>query len=117
MRVSCTLAGKKTLNSPLRLRRERTEHWVVLDPSESARQANLESASRGVLLRCLIRFSGPRVEARGRRSDVVMENAPMISHPIESERFKKSLFSAADEIPLTVFRTTYLGVLKDKYGS
>jgi len=37
----------------------------------------------------------------------------MISDPIEFELFKNSLFSIADEMALTVFRTTYSGVLKD----
>src|SRR3954454_21231857 len=40
------------------------------------------------------------------------ENA-MISDPIEFELFKNALFGAADEMALTVFRTTYSGVLKD----
>jgi N-methylhydantoinase B len=39
--------------------------------------------------------------------------APMISDPIEFELFKNALFGAADEMALTVFRTTYSGVLKD----
>jgi N-methylhydantoinase B len=33
--------------------------------------------------------------------------------PIEFELFKNSIFSIADEMALTVFRTTYSGVLKD----
>jgi N-methylhydantoinase B len=37
----------------------------------------------------------------------------MISDPIEFELFKNSLFSIADEMALTIFRTTYSGVLKD----
>ncbi|MBV8888537.1 MAG: hydantoinase B/oxoprolinase family protein [Alphaproteobacteria bacterium] len=37
----------------------------------------------------------------------------MISDPIEFELFKNALFSVADEMALTVFRTTYSGVLKD----
>jgi N-methylhydantoinase B len=37
----------------------------------------------------------------------------MISDPIEVELFKNSLFSIADELALTIFRTTYSGVLKD----
>jgi N-methylhydantoinase B len=37
----------------------------------------------------------------------------MISDPIEFELFKNALFSIADEMALTVFRTTYSGVLKD----
>src|SRR4029077_10164277 len=37
----------------------------------------------------------------------------MISDPIEFELFKNSLFSIADEKALTIFRTTYSGVLKD----
>src|SRR5689334_466476 len=37
----------------------------------------------------------------------------MISDPIEFELFKNALFGAADEMALTVFRTTYSGVLKD----
>jgi len=37
----------------------------------------------------------------------------MVSDPIEFELFKNSLFSVADEMALTVFRTTYSGVLKD----
>src|SRR5260221_14013999 len=39
--------------------------------------------------------------------------APMISDPIEFELFKNALFGVADEMALTVFRTTYSGVLKD----
>src|SRR5271163_2496667 len=38
---------------------------------------------------------------------------PMISDPIEFELFKNALFGVADEMALTVFRTTYSGVLKD----
>src|SRR3984893_16908823 len=37
----------------------------------------------------------------------------MISDPIEFELFKNSIFSIADEMALTIFRTTYSGVLKD----
>src|SRR5882762_3722594 len=37
----------------------------------------------------------------------------MFSDPIEFELFKNSLFSIADEMALTIFRTTYSGVLKD----
>src|SRR5579883_2872361 len=37
----------------------------------------------------------------------------MISDPIEFELFKNALFGVADERALTVFRTTYSGVLKD----
>src|SRR5215831_17875897 len=37
----------------------------------------------------------------------------MTSDPIEFELFKNSLFSIADEMALTIFRTTYSGVLKD----
>ena len=37
----------------------------------------------------------------------------MISDPIEFELFKNALFGVADEMALTVFRTTYSGVLKD----
>src|SRR5436190_10240224 len=39
--------------------------------------------------------------------------AEMISDPIEFELFKNALFGIADEMALTVFRTTYSGVLKD----
>ena len=37
----------------------------------------------------------------------------MVSDPIEFELFKNALFGVADEMALTVFRTTYSGVLKD----
>ncbi|HEX5454010.1 MAG TPA: hydantoinase B/oxoprolinase family protein, partial [Stellaceae bacterium] len=37
----------------------------------------------------------------------------MISDPIEFELFKNALHGIADEMALTVFRTTYSGVLKD----
>jgi N-methylhydantoinase B len=37
----------------------------------------------------------------------------MIADPIEFELFKNALFGIADEMALTVFRTTYSGVLKD----
>src|SRR3954447_18935705 len=37
----------------------------------------------------------------------------MISDLIEFELFKNALFGIADEMALTVFRTTYSGVLKD----
>src|SRR6476659_4976021 len=37
----------------------------------------------------------------------------MISDPIEFELFKNALFGVADGMALTVFRTTYSGVLKD----
>jgi N-methylhydantoinase B len=33
--------------------------------------------------------------------------------PIAFELFKNAIFSIADEMALTVFRTTYSGVLKD----
>ena len=46
-------------------------------------------------------------EARSRRCDQVMGNPTMISDPIEFELFKNSLFSIADEMALTIFRTTY----------
>src|SRR5207244_264414 len=41
------------------------------------------------------------------------QGAVMISDPIEFELFKNGLFGIADEMALTVFRTTYSGVLKD----
>jgi N-methylhydantoinase B len=41
------------------------------------------------------------------------EEVMMISDPIEFELFKNALFGIADEMALTVFRTTYSGVLKD----
>ena len=37
----------------------------------------------------------------------------MINDPIDFELFKNALFGVADEMALTVFRTTYSGVLKD----
>jgi N-methylhydantoinase B len=37
----------------------------------------------------------------------------MIEDPVEFELFKNAIFSVADEMALTVFRTTYSGVLKD----
>jgi N-methylhydantoinase B len=37
----------------------------------------------------------------------------MIMDPIEFELFKNSILSIADEMALTIFRTTYSGVLKD----
>ena len=37
----------------------------------------------------------------------------MITDPIEFELFKNAIFGIADEMALTVFRTTYSGVLKD----
>ena len=37
----------------------------------------------------------------------------MISDPIEFELFKNAILSIADEMALTIFRTTYSGVLKD----
>ncbi len=37
----------------------------------------------------------------------------MIADPIEFELFKNAILSIADEMALTVFRTTYSGVLKD----
>jgi N-methylhydantoinase B len=37
----------------------------------------------------------------------------MADDPIEFELFKNALFSVADEMALTIFRTTYSGVLKD----
>ena len=37
----------------------------------------------------------------------------MISDPNEFDLFKNSLYSIADEMALTIFRTTYSGVLKD----
>src|SRR6266404_8210036 len=49
-----------------------------------------------------------------RSSDLKQSGAaPMISDPIEFELFKNALFGVADEMALTVFRTTYSGVLKD----
>ena len=45
-------------------------------------------------------------------SSKLCEAAPMISDPIEFELFKNALFGIADEMALTVFRTTYSGVLK-----
>src|SRR5579862_9142235 len=56
---------------------------------------------RGALLRC----NHPGASAPG--------DGDMISDPIEFELFKNALFGVADEMALTVFRTTYSGVLKD----
>jgi len=50
--------------------------------------------------------------ARDEAADAT-ENPTMLSDPIEFELFKNSLFSVADEMALTIFRTTYSGVLKD----
>src|SRR5215469_9693743 len=50
---------------------------------------------------------------RGTRPPMRTENPTMLSDPIEFELFKNSLFSVADEMALTIFRTTYSGVLKD----
>src|SRR5689334_7832565 len=44
---------------------------------------------------------------------LVKRRREMISDPIEFELFKNALFGVADEMALTVFRTTYSGVLKD----
>ena len=38
---------------------------------------------------------------------------PAIEDPIEFELFKNSIFSIADEMAVTITRTTYSGVLKD----
>ncbi|MFL5115982.1 MAG: hydantoinase B/oxoprolinase family protein, partial [Microvirga sp.] len=38
---------------------------------------------------------------------------PETHDPIALELFKNAIFSIADEMALTVFRTTYSGVLKD----
>ena len=38
---------------------------------------------------------------------------PNASDPIEFELFKNAIFAIADEMALTIFRTTYSGVLKD----
>jgi N-methylhydantoinase B len=43
----------------------------------------------------------------------MISDPPTISDPIEFELFKNALFGVADEMALTVFRTTYSGVLKD----
>src|SRR6516164_4372814 len=69
---------------------------------------------RGVCY-CVARsgLSGRRREARRRRCDRERSVPRMISDPIEFELFKNSLFSIADEMALTIFRTTYSGVLKD----
>src|SRR5579863_3360321 len=40
-------------------------------------------------------------------------NEKMPTDPIEFELFKNALFSVADEMALTIFRTTYSGVLRD----
>jgi N-methylhydantoinase B len=42
-----------------------------------------------------------------------MREVAMISDPVEFELFKNAVFSIADEMALTIFRTTYSGVLKD----
>ena len=41
------------------------------------------------------------------------QHAAMAHDPIAFELFKNAIFSIADEMALTVFRTTYSGVLKD----
>src|SRR5271170_4325271 len=43
----------------------------------------------------------------------LLRGKAMIGDPIEFELFKNALFGVADEMALTVFRTTYSGVLKD----
>src|ERR1700730_2259722 len=40
----------------------------------------------------------------------------MINDPIEFELFKNSLFSIADEMALTIFRTTLFGRAEGQYG-
>jgi N-methylhydantoinase B len=40
-------------------------------------------------------------------------SAPEVRDPIVFELFKNAIFSIADEMALTIFRTTYSGVLKD----
>src|SRR5215475_14010623 len=56
----------------------------------------------------------PHAALRCNRAGRLMpQGAAMISDPIEFELFKNALFGIADEMALTVFRTTYSGVLKD----
>src|ERR1700761_6251643 len=55
---------------------------------------------------CLMRLA--RLQSPGKMVETVV-----ISDPIEFELFKNALFGVADEMALTVFRTTYSGVLKD----
>ena len=50
-----------------------------------------------------------RVLRRGEQRGV--KQVAMRSDPIELELFKNAIFSIADEMALTVFRTTYSGVL------
>ncbi|MSQ21609.1 MAG: hypothetical protein EXR39_19235 [Betaproteobacteria bacterium] len=45
--------------------------------------------------------------------DEMDDPMPAIRDPIAFELFKNAVFSIADEMALTVFRTTYSGVLKD----
>ena len=64
-------------------------------------------AKRSVAVDCLLAASIPRQHAA--MSDP--KDPPKI--PIAFELFKNAIFSIADEMALTVFRTTYSGVLKD----
>jgi N-methylhydantoinase B len=55
-----------------------------------------------------------QARAAGSASDNEMEPAMSATpDPIAFELFKNALFSIADEMALTIFRTTYSGVLKD----
>src|ERR1700761_5444096 len=46
-------------------------------------------------------------------SDWMHTEATMIADPIEFELFKNAILMIADDMALTVFRTTYSGVLRD----
>ena len=52
-----------------------------------------------------------RPQDGARRGD--LKRVTEIHDPIALELFKNAVFSIADEMALTVFRTTYSGVLKD----
>src|SRR5260370_4181754 len=56
--------------------------------------------------------AGYCLDAHGCCRPVAKEPPEMISDPIEFELFKNSLLSIAYEMALTIFRTTYSGVLQ-----
>ena len=85
------------------------------DPGKLAKLAQIDAYHTKLFRYYLERRRQRRAAVRPRQVISNKEAAlvPETFDPIAFELFKNAIFSIADEMALTIFRTTYSGVLKD----
>jgi N-methylhydantoinase B len=90
--------------------------WLKsVDANSSAEKSRHHPAARRqeIRLSCARARRGDGTTIALCRVEPGVDQVSLSSDPIELELFKNAIFSIADEMALTVFRTTYSGVLKD----